>query len=238
MSKIGKIACFVMLISIAFGCCSQVWAEESICFGKTKHGRLAGGVSLPYSGDNFSAYSTVGWLAGRTYVHSKVAQVVLASYASLKKTIPDAVFVYGETGWESGGSFKPHKTHQNGLSVDLMVPVRDADGRSVPLPCSVFNKLGYALEFDSAGRMGALQIDFEALAEQIYWLHKNASAYDIRIWRVIFDPELQKNLKKTKRWTYLTKHIAFSTRRSWVRHDEHIHVDFIVPCKPLSHFER
>ncbi|OOF30883.1 hypothetical protein BZJ20_08950 [Salinivibrio proteolyticus] len=30
---------------------------------------------------------------------------------------------------------------------------------------------------------------------------------------------------------YLKQHIQLSTRRSWVRHDEHYHVDFAVPCQ-------
>ncbi|KAF1075135.1 hypothetical protein MKHDV_02178 [Halodesulfovibrio sp. MK-HDV] len=206
-------------------------AEESICFGETRSGHLSGGVRLPRTGLNFSAYSDLGWIAGRTYVHSKIAEVVLASYKALQKTIPDATFVYGETGWKSGGSFKPHKTHQNGLSVDFMVPVRNSKGKSVPLPCSVFNKLGYSLEFDRRGRMDDLQIDFEAMTEHIYWLHKKAAERGVKIWRVIFDPALQKQLTGTSRWPYLEKYVQFSTRRSWVRHDEHYHVDFIVKCR-------
>ena len=30
---------------------------------------------------------------------------------------------------------------------------------------------------------------------------------------------------------YLKDNIQFSKRRSWVRHDEHYHVDFAIPCK-------
>lgn len=205
--------------------------EESICFGETRSGHLSGGVRLPRSGLNFSAYSDLGRIAGRTYVHSKVADVVLGSYKALQTAIPDAVFVYGETGWKSGGSFKPHKTHQNGLSVDFMVPVRNLKGKSVPLPCSIFNKLGYSIEFDRKGRMDDLQIDFEAMAEHIYWLQKKAAGRGVKIWRVIFDPVLQKQLAGTRRWAYLKKYVQFSTRRSWVRHDEHYHVDFIVKCR-------
>lgn len=206
-------------------------AEESTCFGQTGNGHLSGGVSLPRTGLNFSAYSDLGWLAGRTYVHSKVADVVLNSYKALQTTMPDVVFVYGETGWKSGGSFKPHKTHQNGLSVDFMVPVRNAKGDSVPLPCSIVNKLGYSIEFDRRGRMDDLQIDFEAMTEHIYWVHKKATERGMKVWRVVFDPALQKQLVGTRRWAYLKKHVQFSARRSWVRHDEHYHVDFIVKCK-------
>ncbi|ARB44245.1 hypothetical protein [Alloalcanivorax xenomutans] len=32
---------------------------------------------------------------------------------------------------------------------------------------------------------------------------------------------------------YLRGNIQFSTRRSWVRHDEHYHVDFDLPCEQV-----
>jgi len=60
--------------------------------------------------------------------------------------------------------------------------------------------------------------------------HKEAKANDVDLWRVIFDPELQPNLFKTEHGKYLREHVQFSTKRSWVRHDEHYHVDFKVPC--------
>lgn len=144
------------------------------------------------------------------------------------------MFVYGETGKKSGGDFDPHKTHRNGLSVDFMVPVRDATGKSVALPSSIFNKWGYELEFDSDGRLGGLTIDFDAIAAHLYELDQAARERDVGIWRVIFAPELQRHLEKSEYWSYLSENVEFSTRRSWVRHDEHYHVDFDVPCEPLN----
>lgn len=38
------------------------------------------------------------------------------------------------------------------------------------------------------------------------------------------------------KWGYdveLDGKLRFSTRPAWVRHDEHYHVDFAVPCQPL-----
>ena len=94
---------------------------ESACYGTTSNGKLENGVKLPSNGDNFKAYSTVGVISGRTYVHSKVYEAITNSYNRLAETHPDRVFMYGETGFKNGGKFKPHKTHQNGLSVDFMV---------------------------------------------------------------------------------------------------------------------
>ena len=59
-----------------------VSAAKSQCFGTVGNGRIEGSVKLPISGPNFSAYSSAGAAAGRTHVHSKVAQIVTAAYAS------------------------------------------------------------------------------------------------------------------------------------------------------------
>ena len=214
--------------------CIAVHAQEpSVCYGTTSNGRLDNGWKLPASGPNFSTHWTVGRLAGRSYVHSAVYPVVLDAYAELEQSLPDRVFVYGETGWKDGGQFRPHKTHRNGLSVDFMVPVLDANDQSVELPSSVLNKWGYELEFDAEGKTEDLTIDFVAIAEHIYQLHVAAREHGIGIWRVIFDPKLQPYLHVSPRWPYLKENVHFSTKPSWVRHDEHFHVDFDVSCRPL-----
>lgn len=167
-------------------------------------------------------------------MHSTVHAVVLDAYSQLAKRFPEKIYVYGETGRKEGGEFKPHKTHRNGLSVDFMVPVTTSDGKSVPLPGNILNKWGYDLEFDSSGRFDDLRIDSDAMAEHLYQLHQSAGRLGVRIWRVIFDPELQPLLHNTAYWPYLRERIQFSTRRSWVRHDDHYHVDFEIPCEPAA----
>ncbi len=223
-------AIFILLTSPA----SLLSAEEgSICYGTTSKGRLEGGVSFPTSGNNYKSYSTLGNLLGRTYVHSSVQKVVLNAFTTLEKSYPDRVFMYGETGWKSGGRFKPHKTHQNGLSVDFMVPVLNSDKQSVYLPTSPFNKFGYDIEFNDRGQYENYTIDFEAIAAHLVELHKEARSSSIDIWRVIFAPKLQPQLFSTKHGTYLKKNLEFSKRPSWVRHDDHYHVDFKLPCEKL-----
>ena len=229
---IGKRALPPLLITLALILAVPAGGQEpSVCFGTTSDGKLENGWKLPASGPNFSAHWTVGRLIGRSYVHSSVYSVVLEAYERLATVLPDRVFIYGETGWKGGGQFKPHKTHRNGLSVDFMVPVLDESGASVELPSSVLNKWGYDLEFDSSGRLDDLEIDFDAIAEHIYQLDVAARRNGIEVWRVIFDPQLQPQLRHSPRWPYLERNVQFSTKRSWVRHDEHYHVDFSIPCK-------
>ena len=207
-------------------------AATSVCYGTPSNGRLEGGVQLAKSGANFEAYSWLGVLAGRTYVHSRVGGVVSDAYAALARSEPDTKYVYGESGWEDGGRIRPHRTHQNGLAVDFMVPVRDAEGKSVPLPSRVWNKFGYSIEFDSRGRFQDFAIDFDAIAEHLYALHTAASAKGVGLERVIFDPVLLPNLYKTRRGQFIENNINFMKGQAWVRHDEHYHVDFSVSCRP------
>jgi penicillin-insensitive murein endopeptidase len=209
-------------------------AAESTCFGTVASGRLEDGVALPSSGPNFSSYSTAAQLVGRTYVHSRTKDVVLAAYRALEAATPGTVFVYGETGWKSGGRIRPHRTHQNGLSVDFMVPVVDASGKSVPLPTSPANRFGYDVEFDAAGRHAALTIDFPALAEHLYQLDVAARARHAGIALVIFERAYLPRLFATARGPYLKQNLKFMKGKPWVRHDEHYHVDFAVRCKPLE----
>ncbi|WP_028865643.1 penicillin-insensitive murein endopeptidase [Psychromonas aquimarina] len=215
------------LIFISSGASSQ----SSTCFGSTANGSLKNGVELPGKGKNYVSYSTIARLAGRTYVHSAVKTIILNSYKNLQTSMPDTVFKYAETGFEDGGKFRPHKTHQNGLSVDFMTPVVNDKGVSVHLPTSPFNKFGYNIEFDSSGWFEEYRIDYNALASHIVELHKESKRLGFDLWRVIFDPELQPNLFTTKHAEYLKQNIQFSKKPSWVRHDEHYHVDFKIPCK-------
>lgn len=77
----------------------------SQCYGTVANGRLEHAARLPDSGANFSAYSAIAAAAGRTHVHSTVADIVLASYGELAGVMPAARFVYGETGLAAGGAF-------------------------------------------------------------------------------------------------------------------------------------
>lgn len=209
----------------------QSLAQESICYGTTSDGRIENAVQLPSDGKNFIGYSSVARLAGRTYVHSEVSKIIISAYKELETEQPDKVYKYAETGFEQGGQFKPHKTHRNGLSVDFMTPVIDKSGKSIHLPTNPLNKFGYNIEFDKNDQYEDMNIDYEALAAHVVSLHQQAVKRGYDLWRVIFDPKLQPKLYKTKYADYLRKNIQFSTRPSWVRHDEHYHVDFAIPCK-------
>lgn len=197
--------------------------SESV--GATNDGRLIRGKRLPSAGRNFCTYSRLGSALGRTAVHSRVRDAILAAYAELVETRPETFYVYGETGWPWGGRFRPHRTHQNGLSVDFMVPVRRG-GQPAILPTHGFNKFGYGAAFDARGRSGSLTIDFDALAAHLRALDDAARGHGLEIALVVFAPDLQELLFRTELGARFRERLRFSVGPSWVRHDDHYHIDF------------
>jgi penicillin-insensitive murein endopeptidase len=186
-------------------------------------------VALPLAGPNFAVYSELGLKLGRTWVHAQVRDVVLGAYSTLSRSTPDVQYVYGETGLRTGGPVLPHRTHENGTSVDFMVPVRGRDGRPAQLPRTAQNHFGYDLEFDSAGQLGNLRIDFAAIAAHLAQLDVEARRHGFGIARVILAPEYIPKVLATPAGQHI-KPLPFMKTKPWVRHDEHYHVDFAVKC--------
>lgn len=113
-----------------------------------------------------------------------------------------------------------------------MVPVVDASGRSIRLPTGISNKFGYGIDFDENAKYEAFTIDFEAIGEHLYQLDLAAKANGFGIALVIIDPPYMPRLFATKHGEYIKAKINFMKGKAWIRHDEHYHVDFSVPCKP------
>jgi penicillin-insensitive murein DD-endopeptidase len=204
-------------------------ASVSTCHGTVNRGWIENSIQLPADGANFTAYSTLAVAMGRNHVHSDVSAIMLDAYAKLERAAPGAQYVYGETGNEYGGRFQPHRTHQNGLSVDFFVPVRDKTGQAARLPTPAAKRFGYDIEFDRDARYAEYSIDFAAMAEHLYLLDQAARARGRGIAQVIFDTAYLPRLFATPRGAELKK-LNFMKGKPWVRHDEHYHVDFSVPC--------
>lgn len=205
--------------------------KPSACFGSVVGGRLENGKRLAFSGENFRAYHVLGFLTGRTFVHGLVKDAVEDAYKALAVRNPELQFVYGETGWPFGGRFRPHRSHSNGTAVDFMVPLRDGTGKVAQVRVSAFNKLGYGVNFDDEGRRDGVVIDFSAIAEHLMALNEAAKLRGIAIGRVIFEPTLQGHLFAASKDQSLKTVVPFMDKPAWVRHDQHYHVDFVVPCK-------
>jgi len=212
----------------AAGCADVADGPDPISYGGGSCGRLTGGRALPCGGDNYESFSAVACLLGRNYLHPWVADIVTDAFGAMATADPRRVWQYGDLGHAEGGDFWPHKTHQAGVSVDFFFPVRGSDGAPATVPISWFNTLGYGLDFDADGRLDDLAIDWSALASHLVALGRAAKARGMSLRRVILAPALQKKLLAA---APAARPLAslFNRRRAWVLHDEHYHVDFVLP---------
>lgn len=179
------------------------------------------------SGDGWGTYCLPCVWANRTFGRVPVIETLEAGLMAAAEAHPETAFLYGEIGLPSGGAFPPHRTHREGLSVDIMVPL--ADGAH--LPTHALNRFGYDVEFDQQGVGEAGRIDFAALGTLILALADAAEERDGAIRRIFFAPDLQPELMATEAGPALARRLTFNAKQSWVRHDDHIHVDFTFPCE-------
>jgi penicillin-insensitive murein endopeptidase len=203
----------------------------SICHGTEGAGSVEHAKLLPFSGSNFRCFDTSSYLGGREFMSDKMAQTLLASYKELETSIPGHIFTYMESGLQNGGPIPGHRTHQNGRSVDLMVPlVKDS------LPYYGLDLIGgwhYTLNFDDKGRWLAdstISIDFNLIAMQILSLDKQARKIGMHVKKVILKLELKDDFyttaagKKVRaKGIYLAMNLPPEVNR---QHDDHFHVDF------------
>lgn len=217
---------YVFLLGLA---CVSTGHAQSVCMGTPASGSLRAAERVPDEGENFEVYRWKGG-AKRLFVHSAVAKTLVDAYGLLAKQRPETRFVIGETALESGGPMPPHKTHQNGTSVDLFVPVRNAQNEEIVFPNDYRNGYGYKVRFDAHGRSsdGKYQVDFEALSQYIAALSSAAKSNGIGIARVILIKDFELKLYSTSDGRKLWGTRFFDDPND--RHDNHIHVDFAVPC--------
>jgi len=114
---------------------SILW-RRSRALGKPYHGRLAGGVRLPAVGTHFVTVDPVTGAspnpAWRRYGTDRLVRVLLEVAAAYAAAHPHAPrLVVGDLSRPRGGRFgrefggDGHRSHQNGLDVDVFYPRRD-----------------------------------------------------------------------------------------------------------------
>lgn len=225
------LASFVLAYPLCLGVAwMHVWLggdEKSLSVGGVADGRIEGAQVIPPWGEGYTTYSILGAALGRQYVDGRVRDALIEAFALRAREELGREFVVGETGWPRGGRFRPHRTHRNGRSVDLFVPLQ-RQGQTFPsLGIWPWNKFGYSLEFDEQGRLGELSIDFEALAALLLEIDRQAASRELRIDKIIIAPEYVPFLLQTEAGRQLGPLADVITRKPvWVRHDEHIHIDF------------
>lgn len=204
---------------------------ESKSIGSVGNGKLQHGTLLPFKNDAFCYFDKYSYLQGRCFMHSKVAKIVSKGFEEMHAKHPDRTFYLMETCKKEGGKLEPHRTHQNGLSVDVMLPKLKNN-----MPFSDLDSIGtmhYFLKFNNQGELiedTTIQIDFELVAQQILAFYNAAITEHVSIEKVIIKMEYKKLLFETPTGKLLKqKNIYFAKYLDPMVneiHDDHFHIDF------------
>lgn len=208
-------------------------AKTSILHGTVSNGSIENSRLIPFTGKNFHYFDTNSYLLGRAFAHKDVVETLLDVYALLDSLVPDREFCVMESANEHGGKLFPHRTHQNGMSIDLMMP-KTSKGR----PDYSLDGLGahhYLLEFDKEGyskENSQIKIDFNTIALHILLLDKRAREHDLKINKVIINTDLKDELFATEHGKELKKSgiyiVQNLTKIINDIHDDHYHIDFEI----------
>ena len=224
-----------LLLVLIIPCIPQVFHKNSghsQSIGTISNGKLVNGYKIPFRNENFNYFSLVDYyIFGRCYTHSDIYKIVLESYEELKQTYPEYKFKIMECSSKKGGKAFPHRTHQNGTSIDFMTPLKK-DAKTI----TRFDKIGlwrYIMKFDSDGKKRFnknIEIDFDKMAKHILILENTSRQNGYKIKKVILETNLKDELFSSKYGSQL-KASGIYFVRSLPRfinelHDDHYHIDF------------
>ncbi len=202
--------------------------------GSVRKGKLINGWLLPYRSVNFHYFSPFSYyILNNAYVHSSIHRTLTDAYKTCNSTCPGKEFIYMECSGKNGGRMIFHWTHQNGMSVDFMTPIkRNSKYDAWPNHSGLFH---YLFEFDEDGKFTLgpkTEIDFETMASHIMALDEAAEKHGLRIRKILFHTDLHDNLFSTPAGKQLIKrNVNFIPHLSDLinnLHDDHYHVDFEV----------
>jgi penicillin-insensitive murein endopeptidase len=207
--------------------------QPSRAIGSVSNGKLVNGKLMPFKGNNFQYFDTTSYLAGRAFTHSRVKEALLKTYKQMETAHPGRKFFIMECSNEEGGKIHPHRTHQNGLSIDLMMPlVKDS---AAYYGLDTLGKDHYWLEFDNKGRYTKdpdISIDLDLVAGHLLELEKQSRSLGLKLSKVIIKTELREKLYATPNGRklkgsgiYLVQNLTPLINSL---HDDHYHVDFEI----------
>jgi len=205
--------------------------KSSTSHGKVSDGSLDHGRLVPYYGDNYSYFDATSYFSGRAFLHEDVLNIALRTYKELEKR-SDRFYRIMECSNKNGGRMLPHRTHQNGTSIDFMMPLVKKGNPYYSLDTTGVSH--YWLSFNDNGEYSedkSVSIDFETVAQHILLLNEEANKMGWKVKKVIIKIELKDELyatpsgKKIKeKGIYVVQGLSKMIN---ALHDEHYHIDFV-----------
>ncbi len=124
-----------LLLCITVLCCMareifHVNKGFSAIYGTRSNGSIQNAHLVPFRGKNFKYASPVSYyLMDNGYTSDRVVKTLIDAFAELETTAPKKYFRIMECSNKKGGKLLFHRTHRNGVSVDLMIPKKFQSGK-------------------------------------------------------------------------------------------------------------
>ena len=201
--------------------------------GTPGKGQLINGKLIPFKGSNYEYFDVNSYLSGRAFLHQKVKETLLNTYKKLDSIYPQRQFKIMECANKNGGALFPHKTHQNGLSVDFMMPLIQENKPYYKL--DTIRTTHYFITLNSKGQYNrdtSIAIDFNLVAKQILILGEKARLKGLKISKVIINTGFKDELFATVfgNQLRLSKIYIIKSLDNYTNyfHDDHFHIDFEI----------
>lgn len=235
MKKLWIYSFLVGILSIVFlsDCSTKIKGSgKSESVGEVNNGSLVNGRKFPFSGDNYSYFSRISYaFFNRAWIHEQILKTCLDAYKICEKTCPDHKFLLMECSHKNGGRMYPHRTHQNGTSIDFGTPLIK-DGKQF-FRDKHYGLFHYIMSFDEDGNYNGkkgVKIDFEIMGKHLLALDEAARKNGMYIKKVILKIDLKDNFFESESGKKIKKkNIYFAQSLPKLvdnQHDEHYHVDF------------
>lgn len=226
---------FFLVFSLSLFSCSPKQIKgsgKSLSKGSVKQGSLENGRRFPKKGDDFKYfYKITYFIKGRAWVHSKICSAVIKAYQDFIQSMPNINFMILECSHKKGGKMHPHRTHQNGTSIDFAVPLKK---NKKPYHGDQWKGVWhYGMRFNENGECKGnkkVSIDFEDMAKHILALEKAARKRNMYLKKVLLKINLKDEFFSTpfgievkSKKIYFAKYLPPFIDDF---HDDHYHIDF------------
>jgi penicillin-insensitive murein DD-endopeptidase len=227
---LGSTVFLFMLLSIPE--ITHTNSGESESMGSVRDGKLQNGWLIPFKGENFRYFSRFSYyILNNAYVNSRVYATLIDAYSACESSCPGREFILMECTRKHGGQMLIHWTHQNGTSVDFMVPKKRGGENNVFADRA--GLIHYLFQFNEGGQFTLSRktaIDFETMAKHILALDDAARKNGLRIHKILFNTNMHDELFATAAGREIQqRNIRIIPRLSDLvnrYHDDHYHVDF------------
>lgn len=199
------------------------WASRA--FAPTKKGWTC----LPVSRGGLICQNIRSWYRGRSYARNECANALVEAAGYVRARMPEVSVAYMDASDSDGGRFMNHKSHRDGVDVDVLYIGRTWGGSPYPAQPAIFTT-GYDLNYDRSRRHGSLTFDTEANWLFLEGLHAQ-KARDVEA--IFVEPYIREWLLQAGKETNAPKEV-----RQWAAsvlsyagagagdHKDHFHVRF------------